>query len=37
MKRCGMDYSGPGYGQVADICECGNKPLGFVKYGELLD
>ena len=22
----GLDWAGPGQGQVADACECGNKP-----------
>ena len=24
----GLDWVGPGYGQVADTCECGNEPSG---------
>jgi len=30
-------WAGPGYGQVADVCECGNEPSGSVKCGEFLD
>ena len=30
----GLDWAGPGYGQVADACECGNEPSGSVKCGE---
>jgi len=30
-------WTGPGYRQVADPCECGNKPSGSVKRGEFLD
>ena len=33
----GLDWAGPGQRQVADACECGNEPSGFVKYGEFLD
>ena len=33
----GLDWAGPGQRQVADACECGNEPLGSVKYGEFLD
>ena len=25
MWADGMDWAGPGYGQVADACECGNE------------
>jgi len=37
--RCGhgRDQSGSGQGQVACICECGNKPSGSIKCGEILD
>ena len=31
------DWVGPGEGQVADACECGNEPSGSMKYGEFLD
>ena len=37
MWACGLDRAGPGYGQVAYACECGNEPSGSVKCGELLD
>ena len=33
----GLEWAGPGQGQVADACECGNEPSGSVKCGELLD
>jgi len=33
----GLDWAGPGWGQVADACECGNEPSGSVKCGEFLD
>jgi len=34
---CGaMDWSELA-GQVAGVCECGNEPSGFIKYGEFLD
>ena len=33
----GMYWAGPGQGQVADACGCGNEPWGSVKYGEFLD
>jgi len=33
----GLDWAGPGYGQVADACECANEPSGSVKCGEFLD
>ena len=32
-----LDWAGPGQGQVADACECGNEPLGSIKCGEFLD
>ena len=34
---CGLNWAGPGYGQVADACECGNEPSGSIKSGEFLD
>ena len=37
MWICGLDWAGPGQGQVADVCECGNEPSGSVKCGEFLD
>ena len=33
----GLDWAGPGQGQMADACECGNEPSGCVKCGEFLD
>ena len=33
----GLDWAGPGQGQVADACECGNEPSGSMKCGEFLD
>ena len=27
----GLDWAGPGQGQVADACEYGNEPLGSIK------
>ena len=33
----GLDWAGPGWGRVADACECGNEPSGSVKCGEFLD
>ena len=33
----GLDWAGPGQGQVADACECGNEPSGSVKCGEFRD
>jgi len=30
-------FGGPGYGQLADACECGNELSGFVQRGEFLD
>jgi hypothetical protein len=37
MGRRGMDCSGSGQRQVADSCEYGDEPLGFIKRGEFLD
>jgi len=34
---CGLDWVGPGEGQVADACDCGNEPSGSIKCGEFLD
>ena len=31
MWVCGLDWAGPGQGQVADACECGNEPSGSIK------
>ena len=33
----GLDWAGPGQGQVVDACECGNEPSGSIKCGEFLD
>ena len=33
----GLDGAGPGEGQVAYACECGDEPWGSVKCGEFLD
>ena len=33
----GLDWAGPGQGQVTGSCECGNEPSGSVKCGEFLD
>ena len=37
MWVCGLDWAGPGQGQVTDGCECGNEPSGSIKCGEFLD
>ena len=37
MWACGLDWAGPGQGQVAYACECGDEPSGSVKCGEFLD
>ena len=34
---CGLDWAGPGQGQVAGAFECGNEPSGSIKCGEFLD
>ena len=31
MCVCGLHWAGPGQGQVADACECGNEPSGSIK------
>ena len=31
MWVSGLDWAGPGQGQVADACECGNEPSGSIK------
>ena len=36
MWVCGLDWAGPGQGQVADVCERGNEPSGSIKCGEFL-
>jgi len=33
----GLDQAGSGQGQVVETCECGNEPLGSIKYWEFLD
>jgi len=33
----GLDWAGPGSGQVADACECGNETSVSVKCWEFLD
>ena len=33
----GLDRADSGEGQVAGICDCGNEPSGFIKFGEFLD
>jgi len=37
MWGCELDRTESGYGQVTGICECGNEPSGFIKFGEFLD
>jgi len=37
MWACGLDWAGPGEGQVEYACECGDEPSGSVKCGEFLD
>ena len=37
MWVCGLDWVGPGWGQVAEACECYNEPSGSMKCGEFLD
>jgi hypothetical protein len=34
MWVCGLDWAGPGQGQVVDACECGNEPSVSIKCGE---
>ena len=36
MWVCGLDWVGPGLGQVAYACECGNKTSGSIKFGNFL-
>ena len=31
MWVCGLDWAGPGQGQVADAYECGNEPSVSIK------
>ena len=33
----GLDWVGPGLGQLADACEYSNEPSGSMKCGEFLD
>ena len=33
----GLDWTGAGWRQMADACECGNESSGSVKCGEFLD
>jgi len=33
----GLDWAGPGWRQVADVCGRGNEPSDCVKCGEFLD
>ena len=37
MWVCGLDWAGPGQGQVAVACECGNEHSGSIKCAEFLD
>ena len=37
MGRLRQDRSGSGYGQVADSCEYGDEPSGFIECGEFLE
>ena len=37
MWGYGLDRAGSGLGQVSGTCECGNEPLGSVKFWEFLD
>jgi hypothetical protein len=32
----GLDWSGSGQGQVERCCECGNEPLGSIKWWETM-
>ena len=34
MCVCGMDCAGPGMGEVAGSCECGNEHSGSIKCSE---
>ena len=36
MWVCGLHWAGPGYGQVADACECGNELSDSVNAGNFL-
>ena len=33
----GLDWSGPGQGQVASTCKSGNEPSGSIKCAEFLN
>ena len=35
MLVFGLDWAGPGQGQVADVFECGNEPSGSIKMREI--
>ena len=37
MWVCGLDWAGPGWGQMVGACEWGNETSGSVKCGEFLD
>ena len=37
MWVCRLDWADPGWGQVAEACECGNEPSGSIKCVEFLD
>ena len=37
MWVCGLDWAGPGQGQVVEAYECGSEPSGSIKCGEFLD
>ena len=37
MWVCGLNWAGPGQGQEAEACECGNERSGSIKTGEFLD
>jgi hypothetical protein len=34
VRRCGLDESGLGYGQLVGSCEHGNELWGSIKFGE---
>ena len=33
----GLNWAGPGQGEMMDGCECGDEPLGSIKCGEFLN
>jgi hypothetical protein len=37
MEACGLDSFGSGLEPVANSCEHGNDPSGYIKGGEFLD